>query len=118
MPVYKLAHEMPYDELVNWILYFKERPLDWRDDNRTYMLLSAQGVKQKPEALFTSLALMKKAADREDPEKRLSRTLVSSGLFAKLQEAARSNNIEWEITDGNQDNRNEHNNGITTSENE
>jgi hypothetical protein len=105
MPVYQLTSEMPYDELVNWLLYFKERPIGWRNDNRAYMLLAAQGVKQKPEALFNSLAQIKKVADREAEERRLSRTLVSSGLFARLQQAAVSENIKWEVSIDDQDHR-------------
>lgn len=60
MPVYKLLDEMPYEELLKWINYFSnKRPLGWRDDNRAYMLLRAQGVKESPEKLFTTLRVLK-----------------------------------------------------------
>lgn len=100
MPVYKILDEMPYDELQNWGLYFKQRPVEWRDDNRTYMLLSAQGVKQKPEQLFSSLASLKAAVASQAVDKRTSQTLVSSGLLNRLKQAASNNKIEWSLEDG------------------
>ena len=54
-----LEREMPYTEFVKWIAYFKQRPLGWREDQRTYMLLSAQGVKASPENIFPTLKLLK-----------------------------------------------------------
>jgi hypothetical protein len=48
--------EMPYEEFVKWQIYFERRPVDWRDDDRCSKLLKAQGVKEKPENLFPTLA--------------------------------------------------------------
>ena len=59
MPVYKLMEEMPYEEFVNWFEYFRQRPVGWRDDERTFKLLQAQGVKAKPEEIFSSFATMR-----------------------------------------------------------
>lgn len=100
MPVYKLVNEMPYEELLNWSLYFKSRPVGWRDDNRTYMMLAAQGVKEKPHRLFESLAAIKREQENLPEQERIKQSLVSSGLLNRLQSAASSNNIEWEIKDG------------------
>jgi hypothetical protein len=61
MPVYKLEEEMPYTEFLKWVSFFEERPSGWREDQRTYMLLAAAGVKEKPESLFPSLNHMQKA---------------------------------------------------------
>ena len=61
MPVYKLIDEMPYEELQGWLNYFKVRPYGWRDDQRTSLLLQAQGVKQKPEKIFPTLAQLAQA---------------------------------------------------------
>lgn len=85
---------MPYDEMVNWFLYFKQRPVGWQDDQRTYMLLQAQGVKEKAERLFPSIAAVKKAYNERD---NLSNSLVSSGLLQKLQNVAKKNQIDWEV---------------------
>ncbi len=100
MPVYRLLSEMPYEELLGWFEYFKERPPGWQEDQRTHLLLQAQGVKEKPEKLFGTLAQMKKRAQESD--ERLANTLVTSGLFARLQTAAASNGVKWEVTVENQ----------------
>jgi hypothetical protein len=97
MPVYVLLEEMPYDELVNWTKYFNTRPIGWREDNRAYMLLAAQGVKEKPESLFSSLAIIKQARNKVPEEQRTASSLLSSGLLSRLQSAAASNNIEWKV---------------------
>jgi hypothetical protein len=55
MPVYKLTAEMPYQEFLSWVAYFERRPVDWRDDDRTFKYLQTQGVKEKPWAIFPSL---------------------------------------------------------------
>lgn len=56
MPVYKLADEMPYDEFLKWFAFFENRPVGWREDDRTFKLLQAQGVKAKACEVFASLA--------------------------------------------------------------
>lgn len=95
MPVYRLLKEMPYEELLGWFEYFKVRPVGWQDDQRTYMLLQAQGVKEKPERLFSSLAAIKRASNED--ENRLANSIISSGLLSKLQASAVSNGILWEV---------------------
>lgn len=59
--MYKLEYEMPYTELLKWISFFRKRPIGWREDQRAYMLLAAQGVKEKPERLFPALAIIRDA---------------------------------------------------------
>lgn len=55
MPLYIIHREMPYDEFVGWQLYFKERPVGWREDLRTYKLMQIQGLKDKPWKHFPTL---------------------------------------------------------------
>ena len=55
MPVYKLAEEMSYEELLGWLVYLDRRPVGWREDERTFKLLQAQGVKGKITEIFPSL---------------------------------------------------------------
>jgi hypothetical protein len=97
MPVYKLLDEMPYEELLEWGLYFQERPIGWREDQRTAMLLNAAGVKEKPHKLFSSLAQMKKNEERKPESERLRDSLITSGLLARLQTAAANNNVDWKV---------------------
>jgi len=85
---------MTYEEFRGWVEYFNRRPYQWRDDNRTAMLLQAQGVKNA-ERLFESLQKLKQNA----PERDISETLKTSGLLNRLKEAAKNNNIDWEVTD-------------------
>ena len=47
--------EMPYEELVGWLNYFEQRPVDWCDDDRCYKCLQTQGVKAKSWEIFPSL---------------------------------------------------------------
>jgi len=46
---------MPYEELIKWTTFFQRRPIGWREDQRTYMTLTAAGVKESAETLFPSL---------------------------------------------------------------
>lgn len=64
LPLYKLIEEMPYLELKGWIEFFKKRPVGWREDNRTALLMRAFGVKEKPEIIFPSLAALKENAPK------------------------------------------------------
>jgi len=60
MPVYKIEQEMPYDELLGWMHYFEARPEGWREDQRTYLVLRALGLKEKAEKIFPTLDAIKK----------------------------------------------------------
>ena len=90
---------MPYTELLGWLDYFSARPIDWRDDQRTYLLLQAQGVKERPERLFDSIAKLKKREQEIEDSIRLARTFVSSGMLNKLTGVALKNKVDWKITE-------------------
>jgi len=69
MPVYKLLDEMPYEEFLGWNQFFTSRPVGWREDYRTSLLLSAQGVKKKGSEIFDSLKTIEKnGKSRISPE--------------------------------------------------
>lgn len=74
MPVYKIQEEMPYEEFLKWHLYFEKRPIDWRDDYRTYAFLCTQGEKRKPWNVFGTLAHLNPAT--EDPSKGLKHSVL------------------------------------------
>ena len=59
--VTELREDIPFRELQGWFDYLERRPAGWREDQRTAMLLGAQGVKEKPERLFPSLAELRKS---------------------------------------------------------
>jgi hypothetical protein len=67
LPVYVLLEEMPYNELRGWIEFFEKRPIGWREDNRTSMILQAFGVKEKPEKIFRSIEIIKAQLRKQEP---------------------------------------------------
>lgn len=84
---------MPYEELQDWLLYLEKRPLGWREDLRTFMLLRAQGLKDKPENVFASL---RPIFAENNGEKSFS----GSALFQKLLHARGGDRLEA-LTNGN-----------------
>lgn len=97
---------MPYDELIKWQKYFQLRPEGWREDNRTYTLLKVQGVKAKPDEIFSSLApIMHPPSLDSTIEKRSSVGFISkdslqrSFIFNKMFSATGGDDIR-EILSG------------------
>ena len=82
MPLYKLREEMPYDEFIGWSEYFSKRPVGWREDSRTSMIMRSFGVKAAPSEIFPSLKMMKDA--EEQAPDRLGETLKKSVFFQKM----------------------------------
>jgi len=79
---------MPYDEFSKWMQYFKERPVGWRDDDRTAKLLNAQGVNKKPWELFDSLSQIRESQQRVEATKDFNMdSFKRSGFFGKIQTA-------------------------------
>lgn len=86
MPVYQLEAEMPYSELQEWTSYFAQRPIGWREDDRTFKLLQVQGVKGNPADLFQSLVPLYQT--RVDTGKGLdTKSLKNSALFQSMLNA-------------------------------
>jgi hypothetical protein len=71
---------------MDWVEYFRRRPIGWRDDHRACYGLSAQGVKAKPHELFSSIRAIEK--DREELENASTANdankLLGSQFFNKL----------------------------------
>lgn len=65
-------------------MYFDSRPVDWREDERFMKILQVLGVKAKPEAIFESLAKLKKSTEREQGDSRLINSLKSSVLYQNM----------------------------------
>jgi hypothetical protein len=87
LPLYELLDKMPYTELLGWSNYFDRRPVGWREDNRAYQLMRAQGVKEKPEAIFESLAAIRRNSNSQTEPDRISNTFKNSYLYQKLMTA-------------------------------
>jgi hypothetical protein len=93
LPLFELTAKMPYEELLMWIEFFKERPVGWREDERTYRIMQAFGVKEKPDKIFASLALMaqnarnREAGTEENKEGLNIKSLKNSAFFQRMQSA-------------------------------
>jgi hypothetical protein len=83
MPVYKLMDEMPYEELLGWQLYFKSRPIGWREDQRTAVLMkSFVGDKVDPKKIFSSLAAVEESSNKMKSSLRLDSAILPFMLKA------------------------------------
>lgn len=76
---------MSFEEFQNWLRYFRQRPLGWRDDSRIFKLMQVQGVKQRGQDVFASLAAL--AADHELSHDNPLTSLKGSPLFQGLMGA-------------------------------
>jgi hypothetical protein len=81
MPVYKLLEEMPYDEFVGWLEYFKVRPFGWRDDYRASQVLAGSGATFDPLEVFPALGALNKK------ETTLASSLKASPFFQHMLNA-------------------------------
>jgi len=80
---------MPYVELLKWASFFNRRPVGWREDQRTYMLLSAQGLKEEPETLFPTLKALKEGIPTE-------RKALPKGKFLEMMLTAKEgDSSQW-----------------------
>jgi len=86
MQVNQLIEEMPYEELLGWMSYFEMRPVDWRDDDRTYKLLQVQGVKEKAVNIFPSLRAIYNPPMKEEVKSGQldMRNFKGSAMFKKV----------------------------------
>lgn len=80
---------MPHEELLNWAAFFRKRPIGYREDQRTFMLLQAQGYKGTAEDLFPTLKLVKEGIPTE-------RKALPKGLFLeKMKTAVGGDGTDW-----------------------
>jgi hypothetical protein len=70
---------------LKWNEFFRQRPIGWREDDRTHKLLQVQGVKAPGEEIFVSLAQMKELAkERQAAKSEVINSLVNSQLGVML----------------------------------
>jgi len=81
---------MPYEEFLDWFLYFKQRPQGWREDLRTVYTMNAAGAKVDAFKLFPSLAaiMVKKSDNPMD-------SLKGSMLHNMMAKAVGGDKLEW-----------------------
>ena len=71
---------MTYEELLGWFAYLEKRPVGWREDDRSFKLLQAQGVKAKPWGIFPSLDAIYNRKGSDNP----INSLKGSVMFQKM----------------------------------
>jgi hypothetical protein len=82
VPISTVISEMSYEEILGWFDYFKRRPLGWREDNRTAMIMMASGATIKPAEIFPSLAAL-----RDNEKSAEGFPTKNSAMFAKMMSA-------------------------------
>lgn len=80
---------MPDEEYRLWVKFFEERPLGWREDLRTFLLLQSNGEKRKPYEIFPSLEPVCK------PQAGML-SLKNSALFSKMLGAQGGDKLNFE----------------------
>ena len=95
MPLYKLTNEMPYEELLGWLAYFSQRPIGWREDDRTFKFLQTQGVKEKPYEIFPSLQPIYNTSKVNDDGSMNMAAFKGSHMFMKLLEAKGGDKLDF-----------------------
>jgi hypothetical protein len=89
--VYLLEAEMPQEEFQNWLSFFERRPLGWREDSRTFKLMSSFGFSGKAEQAFESLRVINADLERTS---RPTDSLKGSFLFHKMVSAKGGDTLE------------------------
>jgi hypothetical protein len=90
---YDLLECLPHDEYLGWVDYFERNPEGWREDLRTYYIMtSMSGTKTKPEQIFPSIKAAQdanKAVTDEEERVKAMRSFQASpfaSLMAKAKE--------------------------------
>lgn len=86
IPIYKLADEMPYEELLGWLAYFDRRPIEWKADDRAYKLMRVQGLKESAQNVFPSLKVIySPSISTLEPDGKINiSNLKNSYMFQKM----------------------------------
>jgi len=82
--------EMTYEEYIGWFDYLSRRPPGWKEDLRTYYIMSSgmSTIKQKPEEIFPTIKAVKRDEELEREEgKKLQSSLKTSSFGIVLANA-------------------------------
>ena len=85
--------QMTQVEFIGWCRYFKVRPPEWRQDQRTAMICQSMGTKAKSEELFPTLhAVFEHSRKQEAAQKR---QLLNNSFFTMAMANKDSDAFEW-----------------------
>lgn len=85
---------MPYTELLKWIEFFNTRPIGWREDQRTYLVLRSLGYKGSPESLFATL---KKIKGNQVENQKPDRAVPKGAFLDKLLKAKNGDGSDFKL---------------------
>lgn len=83
---------MPYEELLNWVEFFKRRPIGWREDFRTYLYLRTQGVKESAESIFPTLKLVD---DHTKSQQKPDQAIPKGKFLERMLKAKTGDKVDW-----------------------
>jgi len=87
MPVYKILDEMPYEEFQGWFKYLSVRPDGWKEDLRTYQIMSSFApMKKGPEDIFGTVKAVFESEKAKQP-KAIEGALPAGQMMSKLLRA-------------------------------
>jgi hypothetical protein len=86
-----LKQYMPYSEFTDWQLYFRQRPVGWREDLRTSYLMQIQGDKRKSAEIFPSVAAVLKPV----PGATIIDNMKGSVMHMKMLTAVGGDKMPW-----------------------
>jgi len=90
-----MRDEMPFDEFKMWMRYFRERPLGWREDDRTHKLMRTFGSEAKGEEIFPSLRMMQENIPKMKPGQIDVANLKQSTMFSKMLGAKGGDDVDF-----------------------
>jgi hypothetical protein len=85
---------MDYEEFLKWMDYFDRRPVGWRDDLRTHMLMQAWGTKEPAHKVFASLKRMHELEHVVNAEGTDMQSLKGSYLYQKMLTAVGGDKLD------------------------
>lgn len=87
MPVEEMLDSMSYHEYIGWLKFLKARPIGWREDLRTYYIMSSMApMKKSASEMFPTVKAV--MASEEANKVKIEEGALPSGVFlAKMLQA-------------------------------
>lgn len=95
------VREMEYTDFIGWQSFFSERPVGWREDERTMRILQSAGVTEKATAIFSSLARLEEAGKNRHTEDDQMNALRRSSFFLQMLSATGGKQLKDVIGENN-----------------
>lgn len=82
-----MLNSMSYPEYIGWMKFLKDRPIGWREDLRTYYIMSSMApMKKTASEMFPTVNAVMQSEDRQ--KVKIQEGALPSGAFlAKMMQA-------------------------------